>query len=119
MSRPDILPATQPNPVVAGVVIGLVAFVFGVLYAWFVYLAVGNLVNVPPAYEEAGLGDRVPWVLLVAGVALPVAFYVAGLWAGGRTSVTNRVLLFAAGLAATAATSLSLYVLSAYLVTLG
>ena len=92
------------------------AGVFGLLYLWFVYQAVGNLVNVPAAYQAVGFGDRIPWVLLILGLALPVLFYLGGLLLGPRLSITNRVLLFAAGLAASSATALSLYVVSAYLV---
>ncbi len=97
----------------------VIAIVFALLFGWFLYLALVNLLSVPPTYEAVGFGDRIPWALLVAGVALPALLYAAALWLGLRQSLTNRVLVFAAGLAATAATSFGLYALSAYLVSLG
>ncbi|AYF97125.1 hypothetical protein [Protaetiibacter intestinalis] len=97
----------------------VVAVVFGLLYAWFLYQAIGNLLNVPPAYENAGFGERIPWALLVVGAAFPVLAFAAAAWLGVRRTLTHRVLVFAAGLAATSATALSLYVVSAYLVTVG
>lgn len=94
----------------------MLAVVFGLLFAWFLYQAIGNLVNVPAAYEQVGFGDRIPWAILVAGVALPVLLFAGAAWIGVRRTLSQRVMLFAAGLAATAATSFSLYVVSAYLV---
>ena len=97
----------------------VLAVVFGLLFAWFLYQAIGNLVNVPPAYEQVGYGDRIPWGILLAGVGLPVVLFAGAAWLGIRRSLSQRVILFAAGLGATAATSFSLYVASAYLVSLG
>ncbi|QEO10687.1 hypothetical protein [Protaetiibacter larvae] len=93
----------------------VLAIVFGVLFAWFLYQAIGNLVNVPHAYAAVGMADRVPWVLLIGGIALPVVFYVGAALIGVRQTLANRVLLFAAGLAATSATALALYAASAFL----
>lgn len=97
----------------------LAVLVFVPLYGWFLYQAIGNLLNVPPAYTAVGLDDRIPWVLLVTGVALPVLLLAVAALLGRGRSLTERVLVLAAGLAATAATSLSLYAVSAYLVFLG
>jgi hypothetical protein len=102
----------RPWPIAAIVL----AVVFGLLFAWFLYQAIGNLVNVPAAYEQVGYGDRIPWAILIAGVALPVVLFAGAAWIGIRRTLSQRVMLFAAGLAATAATAFSLYVASAYLV---
>lgn len=96
----------------------LAVVVFLPLYGWFLYQAFGNLLNVPPTYAQHGLEDRIPWALLLAGVALPLLLLVGAALLGRGRSLTERVLVLAAGLAATAATSLSLYVVSAYLVSL-
>ena len=96
----------------------VLAVVFGLLFAWFLYQAIGNLVNVPSAYEQVGYGDRIPWGILLAGVGLPVVLFAGAAWLGIRRTLSQRVILFAAGLGATAATSFSLYVASAYLVSL-
>lgn len=94
----------------------VLAVVFGLLYAWFLYQAIGNLINVPPAYDSYGLGDRIPWAILVAGVALPVLLFAGAAWLGLRRTLTDRVLLFAAGLGATAATAFSLLEISRSLI---
>jgi hypothetical protein len=96
----------------------VLAVVFGLLFAWFLYQAIGNLVNVPAAYEQVGYGDRIPWGILLAGVGLPVVLFAGAAWLGLRRSLSQRVILFAAALGATAATSFSLYVASAYLVSM-
>lgn len=93
----------------------VLAVVFGLLFAWFLYQAIGNLLNSPAAYEGAGFGDRIPWAILVAGVAIPVVAFVVAAWLGLRRSLTDRVLLFAAGLGVTAATAFSLLQISQYL----
>jgi len=108
--EPDERPHTWPISAI------VIAVVFGLLYAWFLYQAIGNLINVPPAYEEYQLGDRIPWAILIGGVAAPVLLFTGAAWLGVRRALTDRVLLFAAGLAATAAVSFSLLEVSRYLV---
>lgn len=94
-----------------------VAVVFAALTGWFLYQAAGNLINTPVAYENFGWADRVPWALLVLGVVLPVVLYAGALVVVRRQPLTNRVLVFTAALAATAATYFSLYALALYQVT--
>lgn len=105
----DETPRAWPLPAI------ILAIVFGLLFAWFLYQAIGNLVNTPAAYEGAGFGDQIPWAILVAGIVLPVVAFVVAAWLGVRRSLTDRVLLFAAGLAVTAATAFSLLQISKYL----
>lgn len=88
-----------------------VAALFAALYGWFLFRAVSNLVALPPFYEAQGYGAYIPWVQLVLGVVLPPVFYVAALLLGRGAALSSRVLVFAAGLAATAATSFALYAL--------
>ncbi|TXK16329.1 hypothetical protein [Homoserinibacter sp. GY 40078] len=97
----------------------IVAVIFALLTAWFLFQAFGNLINVPDAYKAYGLGDRIPWAVLIAGVALPPLLFAAAALLGMRRALTARVLIFAAALGATAATSFALYALSVYLVTAG
>lgn len=102
---------------VSPIAVSLVALVFAALTGWFLFQAIGNLIGTPRAYENFGWADRVPWAILIAGVVLPVVFYVGALLVGRGRLLTERVLVFAAALAATAATSFSLYAMSLYLVT--
>jgi hypothetical protein len=86
------------------------AALFAVLYGWFLFAAASNLVALPTLYIAQGYAAFIPWVPLVLGVVAPVVLYAAALLLGRRQVLSTRVLVFAAGLAATAATSLALYV---------
>lgn len=105
--------ATAPEPVEVpplGWRIG-VAVLFAALYGWFLFRAVSTLVALPALYAAQGFGEFIPWVQLVLGVVLPPVLYVAALLLGRGGVLSTRVLVFAAGLAATAATSFTLYAL--------
>jgi hypothetical protein len=71
-----------------------IAIIFGVLYAYVLWDAIGNLVQLPKALDAAS----VPWGLLVVDVALPVIAFAAAFWLGRRRTLPNRFLLFAVGL---------------------
>ena len=87
-----------------------VAAVFAVLYGWFLFTASSNLIALPALYTAQGYDDFIPWVPLVLGVVTPPLLYAGALLLGRRRVLSTRVLVFAAGLAAAAATSLALYV---------
>ncbi|MCU1470236.1 MAG: hypothetical protein JWQ39_1385 [Glaciihabitans sp.] len=70
------------------------AIVFGVLYAYVLWDAIGNLVQLPKALDEIG----VPWGLLILDVTLPVITYATAFWLGRRRVLANRVLFFLIGL---------------------
>lgn len=88
-----------------------VAVVFALLYGWFLFAAVSNLVALPALYELQGVPEYTPWTTLVAGVVVPPVAYLAALVLGRGRALSARVVVLAAGLAATAAVALSLYVL--------
>jgi hypothetical protein len=71
-----------------------VAIVFGILYAYVLWDAIGNMIQLPRALDAVG----VPWGLLILDVSLPVIAYAAAFWLGRRHLLPNRVLLFAVGL---------------------
>lgn len=71
-----------------------VAIVFGILYAYVLWDAIGNLIQLPRALDASS----VPWGLLILDVALPVVVFVAALWIGRRHSFVGRLLLFLVGL---------------------
>ena len=87
-----------------------VALVFAVLYGWFLFAASSNLIALPALYAAQGFAEFTPWVPLVLGVVVPPLLYVTSLLLGRRRVLSTRVLVLAAGLAATSATSLALYV---------
>ncbi|HEY4268947.1 MAG TPA: hypothetical protein VGM94_12225 [Galbitalea sp.] len=70
-----------------------VAVVFGVLYAYILWDAIGNLIQLPRALDASS----VPWGLLIVDVALPVVAFVAAFWIGRRHTLPARLLLFVVG----------------------
>lgn len=86
-----------------GVLTLAVAALFGLVYAYFVWQAIGNLIELPKSYSAIGIGDKVPWVLLVIGLLVPVVGYVVAFWAGLRSPLVNKVVIFVMGLATVAA----------------
>ena len=82
--------------------------VFVPLYGWDVWEAVGNLLGLPGFYAALGVEDSVPWVLLWAGVVMPLAVLAAAVVISHRfVSPLERVLVFLTGWALVAAMSLS------------
>lgn len=72
----------------------IVTLVFVVLFAYQLYAAVSNLVALPEVYEAAGIGDAVPWAVLVANVAAPaVVFAAASAVARGRRLAARAGIL--------------------------
>jgi hypothetical protein len=89
-----------------------VAVVFGVIYAYYLWDAIRSMIELPAQYERVGLGsENAPWTLLVAGVIVPVAVYVAALIAGARRNILARALIFLVGLGALACLSLAIIAL--------
>jgi hypothetical protein len=72
----------------------MVAVVFGILYAYLLWSAIENLIELPRALDAAS----VPWGLLVLDVALPLITYGVAFWLGRRRGFLNRVLLLFIGL---------------------
>ena len=60
----------------------LVTLLFAVLHGWTLLLAISNLVALPGFYELIGIGDAVPWWLLVIGVVAPVLLFTAAVLLG-------------------------------------
>jgi hypothetical protein len=71
----------------------VVAIVAGVLYAYVLWNAIGNLINLPKA-----LGSVTPWWLLILDVVVPVAAFVVAFLMGRRASLGARSLFFLIGL---------------------
>lgn len=85
------------------------AVVFGLLFAFDVWEAVGNLVGV--TVVASGLEttiNAVGWVVLLFGILLPILVFALGFVFGRRRNPLAQVLLYLAGLGTVAAVSLSL-----------
>jgi hypothetical protein len=88
----------------------VIVLLFGLLYAWDVWEALGNLVGLGPFYEAFGIGDRIPWVLLWAGVLLPFLVFALAVWfQAGRSSYLERIVVFVVGWALIAGVTLSFH----------
>jgi hypothetical protein len=82
---------------------------FTVLLGWDLWEALGNLVGLQPFYEVMGIGDSIPWVLLWAGVLLPVAaFGIALVLCRKWTGTVERLAIMVVAWAVVAGMSLSL-----------
>ncbi|BDZ51231.1 hypothetical protein GCM10025867_34720 [Frondihabitans sucicola] len=78
--------------------------VFGLLFAWSVYAAVGNLIQVPGQFEayrdfvtKGGapeLAKDVPWPALIAALVVPVLGWLAAWRVGRRRGLLQRVIVF-------------------------
>lgn len=82
--------------------------VFAVLFGLAMLTPVSNLVEVPQLYTLLGIGDAIPWPLLVLGVALPPILFALGVLLGRRRPLFDRALILAVGLAAAHAIGLSI-----------
>ncbi len=86
-----------------------IAVLFGVLYAYDVWEAVGNLVGLN--LQAASLGIAISGVgltLLIVALVLPFLVFGIAFWLGHRRSPLPQVVLFLAGYAAVQAISFGL-----------
>ena len=86
----------------------VVAALFGLFYAYDIWEALGNLFNLPVAYDALGIGDRVPWWLLWVGVLVPPVAFGIAVFLGRRRNVFAKALIFLVGLAVVAALTLGI-----------
>ena len=71
----------------------VVAVVFGLLNAYVLWNAIGNLINLPKEF-----GAVTPWWLLILDLAVPVVAFTAAFIIGRRRSLGARALFFLIGL---------------------
>jgi len=83
----------------------LIAAAFGLLFAYFVYQAVGNLLELPKSYEAIGLSESVPWVVLILGLVVPILIYVIAFAIALRQKLLNTAIIFLMALVTVAAFS--------------
>ncbi len=97
-----IKPARERKPIGAFALV--IAALFGLVYAYLVWQALGNLIELPKSYKAIGLdSDSVPWWLLIVGLVIPIAIYVVAFLVGLRHNLLSKALLFLVGLTASAA----------------
>jgi hypothetical protein len=105
--------SAEPSPVPAAPRLSRLtiatAVVFGLFYAYDVWEAFGNLLQLPQLYKANNIDTaNVPWALLIAGVAAPIVIYAVALFVARRQRLLGRCIILFVGLAATAALSLAI-----------
>lgn len=94
----------------------VVAALFGLLYAYEVWEAIGNMINLPRYYELLGLDPAsIPWWVLVISLLVPIAAFLIAFWVGRRHNVGGKALVFLLGLAVSSALGLGLVALAGVL----
>ena len=86
----------------------LVTLAFVAFSGWDVWEAVGNYLGLPGFYVALGIEEQTPWVLLYAGLAVPVIALIVGLWWARRRGLMARILIYVIVLAASNAVAMSL-----------
>lgn len=99
-------PRSAPAPVWLRVVLGVI---FGLLLAWDVWEALGNLLGVFGTASALGTAvSPIGWFVLLLQIALPLAAFIGVLGFGRRAGSTALVLAWATSTAVVAALSLDL-----------
>ncbi len=91
-----------------------IAIVFGLFFAYILFGALSNLIQLPS--DLAGTDLAVPWWLLILGVLVPPLLYLGAFLLSRRREVFAQVLIFAVALATGYALSLSINTLGSLLV---
>ena len=83
--------------------------VFGLFYAFALFVAISNMVSLPRIYEFFGLDPAtIPWWLLIIGALVPVLGYVGAILVSRRRNLLERALVLLAGLAVVSALGLTI-----------
>jgi uncharacterized membrane protein len=89
-----------------------VAIAFGLLYAYDLWEAINNAIELPKQYaalEVLGVEvGEVPWTLIIANMLVPVGVYLLAFVLSLRRALFGRVVLFALGLALVAVLTLDI-----------
>ena len=88
----------------------VVAIAAGALYTYPFWIALGNFINLPVYYlDQFGVtSDKVPWVLLVAGVTLPVVIFAGSVILTWRRGAGSMALVLTTGFAVVNALALTI-----------
>ena len=89
--------ATTTRPGIVGRLV--VAIAAGALFTYPFWTALGNLINLPGYYQEqfGVTADKVPWVLLIAGVAVPLVSYTVAILMTWKRGAGAMALVLTAG----------------------
>jgi len=85
-----------------------VAVLFGILYVYYLWVALGDLIAFP---DEIFTGTKLvakPWALLIVNLLVPALAYVGALLLGRRRNVFIKAVFFVIGLTIAAVVSLDI-----------
>jgi len=85
-----------------------VAIVFGLLYAYYLWVALSNLLAFPDEFFTGTKLIAKPWALLVVNLLVPVLAYVGALLLSRRRTVLIAAVFFVIGLTLVSVVSLDL-----------
>jgi hypothetical protein len=87
----------------------VIPVVFAIVYALALIAPISDLGALPAIYDAYGIGDAIPWALLVLNVAAPPVFFVLALLIGRGRPPMARVLVLIVGAAASFATYFAVF----------
>lgn len=103
---------TSPDRPRFGIPSIIIATLFALLYAYDLFEAIANLVELPLVYAAYNLdAASIPWWLLIVGVLLPPVVFGLALLLDRRQTVFGRAVILMLGLAVVAALSLGVIAL--------
>lgn len=92
-----------------------ITIIFALFFAYDLWEAVSNLVELPIAYANAGFASETPWGLLVANLFVPIVTFALALYLARKRTLLERTVLLLAALCASAVLSLDAIALVAVL----
>ena len=109
MSDENVTEETVPDEAGGRVWRFAIAITFGLFFGYVLLQGISTLVNLPPQLDLAGI--PVPWLVLIALVAVSPLVYVAAVLVTRGRPAFAQALIFAVALATTYALWLSAYTL--------
>ena len=97
---------TERRPFRPTWMLGTVAVLFGLFYAYDVWEAVDRWLQYAGAYAQ--IEQQIPWGLYLAAVLAPFAVFLAVMIAGRKRSIGSLAIMLAVGLGVSAVLALSL-----------
>ncbi|MGA1812453.1 hypothetical protein VH571_08715 [Frondihabitans sp. 4ASC-45] len=112
----EVQPTEEASPGFVGLAILLT--VTALIFAWSVWAAVGNLIQVPALFDQyrsfvtqngaSELAKSTPWPALIATLLLPVLGWGAAWWLGRGRGLRARIVFFVVAYAGVCALTVSL-----------
>lgn len=89
-----------------------VAILFGIVYAYFLWVAISNFVSVPGEYRALGFDPGAVPGILAIGIAVPPVVFAAAFLVARRQKILGKAVVFLVGLTVTAGLGLSVMALA-------